>query len=137
MMGSLLRVQNDDHGSMAVKPLFHADGHEHGWMAGVNVGSTKAKGKGKAVATAVKPWADQPWPLIDTPSSTQSVSISFLFFSQLFLFLHKESALGYRIETWDSYHVIIPSSPMHLYGASISHSHSIIKNATGIRNMIF
>jgi len=93
MMRSLLRGKNDDHGSMAVKPPFMpADGQS--WMAGVSVSSTKAMAKGKAVAAAVKPWADQPWPLIDTPSSTQHVRISF----SLSCLFTKMGTLGYRME---------------------------------------
>ncbi|KAI0393280.1 hypothetical protein F5Y17DRAFT_315159 [Xylariaceae sp. FL0594] len=87
MMRSLQR----DYGSMAVKPVSTPTG-THGWNSGVS--SRRTMAKGKAVATAVKPWADQPWLLIQTPSATQSVSHPALYIANDLAHIHNAMLRG-------------------------------------------
>lgn len=84
-MAPLTKVRPSDRGLLVVKPASSRgallDGHRR---VGEN-GSTSVNEKGHQDGIlpdgtmGTKPWANQPWSLIETPSATQNVSIPYSF----------------------------------------------------------
>ncbi|KAI0479821.1 hypothetical protein F4859DRAFT_477482 [Xylaria cf. heliscus] len=74
-MVSLIRPRTADRGSLAVKPASHraASSSGHGLPNGSASRSRDGK-KAQPEPSAMKPWANQPWPLIETPSWTQQIT---------------------------------------------------------------
>ncbi|KAI0536978.1 hypothetical protein GGR58DRAFT_371136 [Xylaria digitata] len=78
-MVSLIRARPGDRGLLAVKPSSpHAassGGYRQASGSGSgNKGPGNQDGKAKGEIAALKPWADQPWPLIEVPSKTQHIT---------------------------------------------------------------
>ncbi|RYC56968.1 hypothetical protein CHU98_g9242 [Xylaria longipes] len=76
-MASLLRPRAADRGLLAVKPSSPRASSSGGHAQASGSGSASGSRDGKRVQSepvVMKPWANQPWPLIETPSRTQQIT---------------------------------------------------------------
>ncbi|KAF2965521.1 hypothetical protein GQX73_g8038 [Xylaria multiplex] len=78
-MVSLIKARPADRGLLAVKPPSPRAASSGGYRQASGSGSgNKAAGnqdgKAKGEIGVLKPWADQPWPLIEVPSKTQHIT---------------------------------------------------------------
>ncbi|KAI1756076.1 hypothetical protein F4782DRAFT_319782 [Xylaria castorea] len=76
-MASLVTLRADDRGLLAVEPSSSRAASSGGQRQTSGSGSTSRSRDGKNTQSepiVVKPWANQPWPLIETPSRTQQIT---------------------------------------------------------------
>ncbi|GAW20989.1 hypothetical protein ANO14919_105020 [Xylariales sp. No.14919] len=74
-MMSLIRTRPSDRGLLSVKPSSRAaPSSGYGQASGSENKGGSRDGKAKGEIAVMKPWADQPWPLIEMPSRTQHIT---------------------------------------------------------------
>ncbi|TGJ82232.1 hypothetical protein E0Z10_g6534 [Xylaria hypoxylon] len=77
-MASLIKPRPGDRGLLAVKPssprAAASGGYRQASESGSGSGSGSQDGKAKGEIVVMKPWADQPWPLIESPSRIQHIT---------------------------------------------------------------
>ncbi|KAI1148011.1 hypothetical protein F4825DRAFT_465227 [Nemania diffusa] len=91
-MASLIRARPNDQGLLAVKPSSPRATSFGGHRQASGSGSQDMKAQGEVVAT--KPWADQPWPLIETPSRTQAITHPALHIANEIALIHNAMLRG-------------------------------------------
>ncbi|KAI1735464.1 hypothetical protein F4680DRAFT_461725 [Xylaria scruposa] len=74
-MASLVRLRAADRGPLAAKPSSSRAASSSGYGQASGSASKSRDGKKtQSEPAVVKPWADQPWPLIEIPSRTQQIT---------------------------------------------------------------
>ncbi|KAJ8122658.1 hypothetical protein O1611_g9787 [Lasiodiplodia mahajangana] len=91
-MASLARARPNDQGLLTVKPSSPRAMPLGGHRQAGGSGSQDMKARGEAVV--VKPWADQPWPLIETPSRTQNITHPALHIANEIALIHNAMLRG-------------------------------------------
>ncbi|KAI0406547.1 hypothetical protein F4802DRAFT_558206 [Xylaria palmicola] len=93
-MPSLLRARSSDHGFVFVKTSSSRATSSGGHRQANENGSQDRDDKVQSAAAVVKPWADRPWPLIETPAMKQPITHPALYIANEIAQIHNAMLRG-------------------------------------------